>query len=208
MTSISHTEYNDFERLVAALSDILGPSSGINSADVDPEEIQELMRNYVSRESEWRHFAIADSSVSYTRNLVDSGNGKSNLLILVWNPGRGSPVHDHADSHCIMKILKGSLKETLYSMPDPVKSPGPLTIKKETIYGEGEVTYMSDDLGLHRVSNPHPTELAVSVHLYTPPNAAKHGFHIFNAETGKATACKQGQYTTIRGVSPRAQPNL
>lgn len=55
--------------------------------------------------------------VRYTRNLVDDGNGKFNLLILCWGEGHGSPIHDHADSHCFMKILEGSLSEVRFTWP-------------------------------------------------------------------------------------------
>lgn len=71
--------FDAFQRLVTSLSDVLGPSSGIDSDDVDPNELQKLMRDYVSRASEWQHFALGDLSRGYTRNLVDRGNGKSNL---------------------------------------------------------------------------------------------------------------------------------
>ena len=27
-------------------------------------------------------------------------------LVLVWTPGKGSPIHDHASSHCIMKVRR------------------------------------------------------------------------------------------------------
>lgn len=55
--------------------------------------------------------------VRYTRNLVDAGNDRFNLMILCWNEGQSSAVHDHADSHCFMKILKGGLTEIKYSWP-------------------------------------------------------------------------------------------
>ena len=35
----------------------------------------------------------------YTRNLVDEGNGKFNLMLLCWGEGHASAVHDHADAH-------------------------------------------------------------------------------------------------------------
>lgn len=25
-------------------------------------------------------------------------------LILVWSPGKGSVIHDHANAHCVMKV--------------------------------------------------------------------------------------------------------
>jgi len=102
-----------FHTLVEDLSKMLGPTSGIDSADVDPKELQSLMEEYVSNPSEWQKYALGDPSRPYTRNLVDKGNGKSNLvlthldrfvllealtnlqqLILVWTPGKGSPIHE------------------------------------------------------------------------------------------------------------------
>jgi cysteine dioxygenase len=69
-----------FEVLVQALSDRLGPCSGINSDDVDEKELQKLMEDYVSDESEWEKYSMAQPNTAYTRNLVDKGNGKSNLV--------------------------------------------------------------------------------------------------------------------------------
>lgn len=94
-------------------------------------------------------------------------------LILVWTPGKQSPIHDHANSHCVMKVsynqilslettlqmsdcektpqvLRGSLKETLYTWPDRnvvnAGKPSPLRIQKETVYANNQVTYMSDNV--------------------------------------------------------------
>ncbi|KAE9984884.1 hypothetical protein BLS_000967 [Venturia inaequalis] len=173
-----------FHGLVQDIKDILGPSSGINSADVDDKELRSVMEEYLSNENEWQKYAHADASRPYTRNLVDKGNGKSNLvrhskpeyetllttskLILVWSPGKASPVHDHSGAHCLMKVLKGSLKETLYAWPDQslIKQgiSAPPAVMKETIYNANEVAYMSDTVGLHRISNPNPNEFAVSLH--------------------------------------------
>jgi hypothetical protein len=73
-------EEDKFQSLVQALSDKLGPCSGIDSNDVDEKELQQLMENYVSDESEWAKYFFPAPSVPYTRNLVDKGNGKSNLV--------------------------------------------------------------------------------------------------------------------------------
>lgn len=61
-----------------------------------------------------------------------------------------------------MKVLKGSLKETRFDFPNH-EHEQPEVIR-ETLYGEGMVTYMSDDLGLHKISNPDPENVAVSLH--------------------------------------------
>jgi cysteine dioxygenase len=162
-----HRNASAFEALVGRLSAQLGPCSGINSEDVDPKELERLMADYVSDESDWSKYFFPSSHHAYTRNLVDKGNGKSNLLILVWSPGKSSPIHDHANAHCIMKILKGSLVETRYAWPTVdlnQKEDHPLRTISHKAYEENEVTYMSDKLGLHRISNPNPNEYAVSLH--------------------------------------------
>lgn len=38
-------------------------------------------------------------------------------MIICWNEGQSSTIHDHADSHCFMKVLKGTLNEVKYSWP-------------------------------------------------------------------------------------------
>lgn len=189
---------DSFNGLVASINKILGPSNGIDSAGVNVQDLQDAMSAYSSREADWSKYALSDPSRAYTRNLVDNCNGKSNLLILVWCPGKGSPIHDHANAHCVMKVLKGTLKETLYGWPcqradnpaacahatqqsqsdcpsaEHTCSAGPdtlepaaLHIQRDTMYGQDQVTYMSDKLGLHRIANPSDTEYAVSLHLYT-----------------------------------------
>ncbi|KAL1474977.1 hypothetical protein MTO96_003594, partial [Rhipicephalus appendiculatus] len=106
----------------------------------------------------------------YTRNLVDEGNGKFNLMILCWSEGQGSSIHDHADSHCFMKVLAGTLKEVRFDWPqtkDGVEAP--MAKKGDTELQLNSVAYINDSLGLHRVENPSHCEPAVSLHLYCPP---------------------------------------
>jgi len=189
-----------FQQLIVDIKKILGPSSGITSEDVDPKILQNLMQDYTSDESEWRDYAFPDPSRTYTRNLVDEGNGKSNLLVLVWSPGRRSKIHDHSGSHCLMKVLKGSLQETLYGWPDEEKiqhgESDPPVVKKETTYRKDEVAYIRDDIGLHRITNPSSDEYAVSLHLYTPAFGT---CHVFDDNTGKATTAAQNIFYSIHG---------
>ncbi|PHH73105.1 hypothetical protein CDD80_4035 [Ophiocordyceps camponoti-rufipedis] len=186
-----------FDRLVQELRLALGPSSGLTSDDVDVEYLTRLMEEYNSRQGEWSKFAFGDSSRGYTRNLVDEGNGKSNLLVLVWSPGKGSPIHDHGNAHCLMKVLHGSLTETRYAFPDAGVEKAMDVISEKT-YKTNGVTYMADELGLHRVSN-RGSDFAVSLHLYTPPNVAKQGCHIFDERTGRRSHVPGCHYYSAYG---------
>ncbi|XP_030386939.1 cysteine dioxygenase type 1 [Scaptodrosophila lebanonensis] len=152
---------------------------------VNMEMVNHLMLSYKSNPKEWRKYAKFDR-YTYTRNLVDEGNGKFNLLILCWGEGHSSSVHDHADSHCFMKMLKGDLREKRYEYPNRQKSTGngdqqqqhehgseiddrELVEIGETPIAVNDVAYINDNLGLHRVENPSHSETSVSLHLYCPP---------------------------------------
>lgn len=88
-------------------------------------------------------------------------------LVLVWSPGKGSPIHDHGNAHCLMKVLHGNLTETRYAFPDGGEQ-GPMRVISEKTYKENGVTYMADELGLHRVSN-RGSDFAVSLHRTSLP---------------------------------------
>jgi len=115
----------------------------------------------------------------------------------VWSPGKGSPIHDHGNAHCLMKILRGNLTETRYAFPTSEREE-PMKVTSETVYKENQVAYMADELGLHRVTN-QGSDFAVSLHLYTPPNVAKGGCHIFNEDTGKKSHVKNCGYYSAYG---------
>lgn len=74
------TPKDPFTLLVHEIREYLGLSSGIDSSDVDTEHLRALMAKYTSNPAEWERYARADLSRNYTRNLVDSVNGKANLV--------------------------------------------------------------------------------------------------------------------------------
>jgi cysteine dioxygenase len=46
----------------------------------------------------------------FTCHLL-AGNGNFNLILMCWPEGAVSPIHDHTNSHCFMRILEGRAKE-------------------------------------------------------------------------------------------------
>lgn len=154
----------------ASLQDLISQLHHVFEADhINVEYVHDLMTSYKSSSKEWQQYAKFDRH-RYTRNLVDEGNGKFNLMILCWSEGQGSSIHDHADSHCFMKVLSGTLKEVRFAWPQTTDGvEAPMVKKGETELGLNSVAYINDSLGLHRVENPSHCEPAVSLHLYCPP---------------------------------------
>ena len=79
----------------------------------------------------------------YTRNLVDTGNGKFNLMILCWGEGHGSSIHDHANSHCFVKILDGTLRETMFAWPQDSEQEAEMSKIGVRDYAKDSVTYIN-----------------------------------------------------------------
>ncbi|KAF9354954.1 Cysteine dioxygenase [Mortierella sp. AD094] len=213
----------DLDDLVRLLHLELG-ADGLDSDGVDVERVQRLMANYKSNESDWEKYALFDKG-RYTRNLVDDGNGKFNLMILAWPETIGSAIHDHSGSHCLMKILDGELKETLYHWPEKVvnetdhsdsgvgsdnsddegrAASTAMNIKKETFLKRDTVAYMHDKLGLHAVANPLKTHGSVSLHLYTPPYET---CKTFNERSSKARSSGKCVFYSARGQKIESCPS-
>ncbi|KAL8736877.1 MAG: hypothetical protein Q9181_002243 [Wetmoreana brouardii] len=130
-----------FQRIIEDIQDVLGPTDGITSSENVRFALQNTLEKYRSVEEGWHEFAFKDASQTFTRNLVAKGNGNYNL------------------------ILKGSLTETRYAWPI---TPDRMQITKQTNFNRDEVTYMADNLGLHKISNPDLNGYAVSLHCMPP----------------------------------------
>jgi len=61
--------------------------NGLDHADVDIERVKGIMRNYKANPEDFKKYCMFEK-FRYTRNLVDDGNGKFNLMILCWGPGQ------------------------------------------------------------------------------------------------------------------------
>lgn len=103
------------------------------------------------------------SSESYTRNCIFE-NEKFELILLCWEKGQQTPIHDHGGEECWVKVIQGEFKETIYN----VNEAGELKTVKSTISKTGDITYMIDFMGFHRLENLSDTR-SLSLHLYAKP---------------------------------------
>jgi cysteine dioxygenase len=100
----------------------------------------------------------------YTRNLV-RGSPHYHLLVLCWKNGQRSPIHDHAQSSCAVRVLRGTATETLFEMAPNAHVKA--TFSRDLL--PGSVTG-SEDADMHQISNLQAGDTAlVTLHVYTPP---------------------------------------
>ena len=83
---------------------------------------------------ELKQCALTEPNKNYTRNLVATDDETYTLLLLCWNPGKQSPIHDHPCDGCRVRVCKGKVKETRYEMN---KEKNTLEVSSVDLYEEG-----------------------------------------------------------------------
>jgi cysteine dioxygenase len=104
------------------------------------------------------------SERTYRRNLVRAGDCY-NLWVLCWRNGQRSPIHDHKGSSCAVRVLEGTLTETLFAFAanGHVKA----TFSRDVLPG---CVVGSEDTDVHQVSNLQAGDAdLVTLHIYSPP---------------------------------------
>lgn len=170
----SHLSFANFANLVDVLQEEIQVDEGKHSEE-NIAHVKNILQNLHFNEKEWRQYAKF-SHGHYTRNLIGYDE-KFTILLLCWEKGQMSPIHDHAGSNCWVKVLDGNLEETVYQVTEDgngVHSPN------ASVYHPEQVTYISDSLGVHRMGNATTSDVAVSLHIYSPPY---HECYLFDQES-------------------------
>lgn len=139
--------------------------NSLNNYIINKQYNQLLLKNYVLNLLKNTDFKIEDKYKSYnldniyTKEIVHR-NKLYSLEILSWGPYSKSPIHNHAEFGCFMKVLNGSLKENLYNEN--------LEFLKATKYEKNDVTYINNNIGIHSIENNNESNMSYSLHIYFP----------------------------------------
>lgn len=98
----------------------------------------------------------------YARNVVDV-NDHFELVVICWQPGQKSAIHDHGKSNCLYLVVEGRMQEELYR----VAAEGLVVPAAVRRWGRGDIT-VSAGKDIHCISNEGNQPL-VTVHIYSPP---------------------------------------
>jgi cysteine dioxygenase len=121
--------------------------------------------------SDWSKYLFWEPG-SYTRNAIIN-NDLFTLLALCWDKGCSSPIHDHPCDGCWIVGLAGAIDEKKYvvNKDDTLKEVSTCTCQA------GEISWMHNSVGLHKVSNPSQENRAVTLHIYSPPFKVCRGYN-------------------------------
>ena len=164
---------------------------------LDPEEKNFLEYGNIMKSIDFDESAIKQycfwSNDFYTRNLVEKTKAYE-LIVLCWNAGQYSPIHNHQGQDCWMYIAKGDIDEIQYVIQNQNENNVALKETKKGHYCKGQVGYIHDDIGLHIIKN-NSKEKAISIHLYSNPI---HFCKVYDLDKGKVTE-KHLSYYSIKG---------
>ena len=74
-------QLDGFHNLVQELSVYLDTAQSLAFSEIcDPNAVIQRMKDYQSNRSEWARYAHADGDQCFTRNMVERGLGKSNIV--------------------------------------------------------------------------------------------------------------------------------
>jgi cysteine dioxygenase len=107
---------------------------------------------------------IRFSDRHYARNLVRAGPWY-HVLVLCWQNGQRSPIHDHTGSSCGVRVLRGTATETSFEFAPS----GDVVATGSHQLAPGSVC-ATQDSDLHQVSNLQAGGAdLVTLHVYSPP---------------------------------------
>jgi cysteine dioxygenase len=108
------------------------------------------------------------SDERYTRTRFYGGE-RFEILVLCWQEGQTSPIHDHAQSICSMRVLEGEAETTMYVVQNAAGGRKVLAAEGATVLPAGNLTtvYGGD---IHKVGNPVGSgQRLITIHFYLPP---------------------------------------
>jgi cysteine dioxygenase len=134
--------------------------------------LEELSRFEVDLDDLSEHVQFAENG--YKRNLVRSA-ANYQVWVLCWKSGQRSPIHNHSGSACVVRVLRGTLTETLFEIAPSghVKA----TFSRDLAEGS---QIGSEDTDIHQASNLQAGDAdLVTLHVYTPPLTRMKTFSLY-----------------------------
>ena len=91
--------------------------------------------------------------------LCDYSNDLFEMILICWDTGSETRIHDHPQDGCVLHLMYGTLEEHLYDHS--------IKLVQVTTVSAGQTSYMDNNLGYHKI---RCADKAMSLHFYSPPN--------------------------------------
>src|SRR5262245_54357416 len=152
----------DPEMMMSSLNDLLDELDQWSA----PGSLEVMRQTLSDLDVAWEDIApyVQFSERNYRRNLVKQ-TAAYQLLVLCWRNGQRSPIHDHRGSRCAVRVVKGTMTESLFTFA----ANGHIKPTQSRDFDAGQ-TGGSEDMDIHQISNLQANDAdLITIHLYAPP---------------------------------------
>lgn len=103
----------------------------------------------------------------YARRLLHRDpKGRYTVLVMVWGPGQGTALHDHAGMWCVECVYRGKIQVDSYSLEGLEEDiPAKFTKELSVFAGVGEAGALIPPFDYHTIANAL-SEPSVTLHVY------------------------------------------
>ena len=103
----------------------------------------------------------------YARRLLHSDpTGRYTVLIMVWDKGQGTALHDHADMWCVECVYRGEIKVHSYDkIPVATGDLHQFNLETTVVAGIGDAGALIPPFDYHIIENSQD-EPAITIHVY------------------------------------------
>lgn len=121
---------------------------------------------------------LAPTPERYARRLYHRDPaGRYTAVIMVWDQGQGTPLHDHAGMWCVECVYQGRIRVTSFdAQGDPETGPVGFRRASQILAGPGEAGALIPPFEFHKIENPDATP-AVTIHVYGGEMSWCHAFY-------------------------------
>jgi predicted metal-dependent enzyme (double-stranded beta helix superfamily) len=102
----------------------------------------------------------------YARRLLHRDpNGRYSVLIMVWNTGQGTPLHDHAHMWCVECVYRGRIKVVPFDLVSQAGDLYKFEAQEPIFAGPGDAGALIPPFEYHTLENAID-EPSVTIHVY------------------------------------------
>jgi len=96
-------------------------------------------------------------------------------FFMVWRPGQGTPLHDHAGKWCVECVCQGNIRVKSYELKSQDGELCRFALQEEVTAGLGEAGMLIPPFEHHILDNPFD-QTAVTLHVYSQELTWCHAF--------------------------------
>lgn len=160
-TSVSHTVADLIHRLDEAVN--------VGDDEVRCRQVKQVLIDSVSGgEIDLDQAFLRTADGSYARRLLHRDpRGRYSVLVMVWDRGQGTMLHDHGGTWCVECVYRGQIRVTSYAVRggDPETGVVQFSPETEVTAGVGQAGALIPPFEYHVLQNAG-AEPAVTLHVY------------------------------------------